>query len=136
MLAFFSLSFNINAQNPAWIWAKRAGGTNFDYGYSVCNDASGNVFVTGTFSSQNITFGSYTLTKTGAGYSTDIFLVKYDSQGNVLWAKSAGGTSDDSGESVCVDTNGNVFVTGYFKSSTITFGSYILSNAGNADVLL
>jgi hypothetical protein len=54
-----------------------------------------------------------------------------------LWAKSAGGTFDDYGNSVATDANGNTFVCGYFESSSITFGSYTLTNASaDADIFL
>ena len=119
------------------IWAKSAGGTDDDYGYSVATDASGNTFVTGRFHSPSITFGSYTLTNASAG-SGDIFLVKYDASGNVIWAKSTGGTTEDKSSSVATDARGNCFVTGGFWSSSITFGSYTLNNAsaGKGDIFL
>ncbi len=115
------------------LWAKSVGGTDFDAGYSVAVDSYGNVFVTGYFSSPVITFGSYTLTNAGNWYA---FLTKYNANGNVLWAKSAGGTDSDLGYSVAVDLSGNVYVTGYFSSPVLTFGSYILTNAGDGDMFL
>jgi hypothetical protein len=117
------------------LWAKSAGGTDDDEGNSVATDANGNCFVTGGFWSLSITFGSYTLTNANA-VNMDMFLVKYDANGNVIWAKSAGGTDDDEGNSVATDANGNCFVTGSFESSSITFGSYTLTNAGNNDIFL
>ena len=57
---------------------------------------------------------------------------------NYLWAKSAGGTSNDYGRSVATDASGNCFVCGWFMSSSITFGSYTLNNAsaGKGDIFL
>jgi len=110
------------------LWAKSAGGTNFDWGKSVTVDALGNAYVTGYFESPTITFGSFTLTNNGLG---DVFLVKYDANGIVQWAKSAIGTSNDWGKSVTVDAIGNAYVTGYFRSPTITFDSYTLTNSGS-----
>ena len=118
------------------LWAKSEGGTSWDYGNSISTDANGNVLVTGYFQSSSITFGSTTLINTGSIYTDDIFIVKYDTSGNVRWAKSAGGTSYDSGRSVSTDTNGNVFVTGYFQSSSIIFGTTTLTNAGNSDIFI
>ena len=92
------------AQSPNYLWAKSAGGNDYDYGYSVATDASGNCFVCGRFYSSSITFGSYTLNNAG---DYDIFLVKYAPDGNVIWAKSAGGTSEDDGISVATDASGN-----------------------------
>jgi len=126
-LAALVISANSFAQAPNCIWAKAAGGTYYDYGYSVATDACGNVYVTGSFSSPTITFGTTTLTNAGSG---NIFIAKYDAAGTVLWAKREGGTSDDVGLSVATDASGNVYVTGYFTSSTITFGTTTLTNAG------
>ena len=47
-----------------------------------------------------------------------------------IWAKSAGGLSPDYAHSINVDGSGNIFVAGEFKNSTITFGSFTLTNAG------
>jgi len=115
------------------LWAKSAVGAGGDRGYSAAADTSGNVFLTGHFTSSSLTFGVYTLTNAG---SDDIFLVKYDSSGNVLWAKSVGGTSADYGYHVATDASNNAYLTGYYSSSSITFGTYTLTNAGNSDAFL
>jgi hypothetical protein len=118
------------------LWAQRAGGPSADDGHSVSTDAMGNVFVTGYFNSPTITFGADTLTNAGTGSNANIFIAKYDATGNMLWAKSAGGTVGDQGFSVSTDATGNVFVTGIFSSPTITFGTYTLTNAGSFDVFI
>ena len=115
------------------LWAKKAGGTGDDYATSVAMDTSGNAYVVGWYASPTITFGSTTLTN--VGYH-DLFLSKYDANGNILWAKSAGGTSADRAYSVSVDALGNSYVAGFFGSPTITFGSTILTNAGIYDIFL
>ncbi|MBK5284485.1 MAG: hypothetical protein JJE25_03715, partial [Bacteroidia bacterium] len=123
---FFSLQ--TFSQSPNWLWAKSAGGTSDDYARSVTADASGNIIATGYFSSPSITFGSTTLTNAdNTGNTADIFIVKYDAAGNVLWAKSAGGTSNEYAYSVTTDALGNIIAAGIFNSSTITFGSTTLS---------
>ncbi|MBI3501256.1 MAG: T9SS type A sorting domain-containing protein, partial [Bacteroidetes bacterium] len=89
--------------------------------------------VTGYFLSPAITFGTTTLTNAG---NYDIFIVKYDASGTVLWATSAGGTNSDVGRSIATDANGNVLVTGYFLSPTLTFGTTTLTNAGGWDMFI
>jgi len=119
-------------QTPDWLWAKSAGGNGFDAVTSVTTDNSGNIIVTGYFKSHTIIFGSATLLNEGSGtLSSDIFLVKYDVNGNVLWAKNTGGTSDDMATSIATDASGNIFITGYFNSPTITFGSTTLTNTSD-----
>ena len=123
-----------NSKGPEWCYTKSAGGTNTDYANSVIVDANGNTYVVGYFSSSSITFGTTTLTNSG---SADMFIVKYDASGNMLWAKSAGGTSNDYAQSIAVDANGNTYVAGYFNSSSITFGSNTLTNAaGDYDMFV
>ncbi|MBL0341837.1 MAG: T9SS type A sorting domain-containing protein [Bacteroidetes bacterium] len=127
LFAIIGWSNSATAQSPSWIWAKSASATEHDGGTSVATDASGNVYVTGSFNSPTITFGTTTLTNAGGN---DIFIVKYDANGNVLWAMSAGGAGDERGNSVSTDSGGNVFMTGFFDSPAITFGTTILPNAG------
>ncbi len=115
------------SQNPLWTWVESAGGLSNEYGNAVCTDANGNVYVTGTFQGQTTTIGDFTLYNSGEG-SLDIFIAKYDEAGNVLWAKSGGGSSADYAYGICTDAQGNVFITGYFQSATVTFGTTELSN--------
>ncbi|MBI3510187.1 MAG: T9SS type A sorting domain-containing protein [Bacteroidetes bacterium] len=115
------------------LWAKRAGGGSGDEAFSICADQNGNIFITGTYSSSSITFGSTTITNAG-GY--DIFIAKYDANGNALWAKSEGGTGTDVGYGVSADATGNVYLTGYFFSPTMTIGTTLLTNAGSSDIFI
>ena len=135
MLALISTTNLVTAQTPIWAWAKSAGSISNEYSNAVCTDASGNVYITGTFIGSTITFGSYTLQNEAMG-SHDIFVVKYNASGNVLWAKSAGGTSSDYAYGICADIGGNVYITGYFNSPSITFGTITLTNSGINDIFV
>ncbi|MBP7310232.1 MAG: SBBP repeat-containing protein [Candidatus Cloacimonetes bacterium] len=121
------------AQTEDWLWANRAGGTSYDRGQSISIDADGNGYVTGRFQG-TATFGSTTLTSSGS-YYTDIFVVKLDPNGNWLWAKQAGGESDDVGYGIATDAYGNSYVTGYFRG-TASFGSTTLTSSGYGDVFV
>ena len=118
------------------LWAKSAGGVYGERGQSVCTDASGNVFITGSFYSDNLYIGTTWLFKSEWDRYNDIFIVKYDTSGNVLWAKSAGGTGYDFCRGVSTDVSGNVFITGYFGSPNINFGTTTLTNAGGMDIFI
>ncbi len=120
----------------SWQWAKSSGGINLDGCNSIAADASGNVYAVGYFFSPSITFGTFTLTNVDGGVCDDLFIVKYDIAGNVLWAKSAGESGYDEASSVSVDAEGNVLVTGFFSSHTITFGTTTLSNNGINNVFI
>ena len=122
-------------ENGNVLWAKSAGGTANEDAASVITDASGNSYVAGKFYSSTITFGSFTLINNNPGLS-DAFLVKYDSGGNVLWAKDIGGQSDDMAMGVATDTSGNLYMTGWFRSQTLNLGSVILTGTGYEDMFL
>jgi len=113
------------------LWAKRASGTFYDNAWaaSVAIDTAGNVYMAGYFNSPSFSFDAITLTNTdNSGNSSDIFLAKYDANGNVLWAKSFGGTLTDQATSIVVDVSGNIYMAGFFNSSTITFDAIMLTN--------
>jgi PKD repeat protein len=128
-LAKYNANGNVN-------WAKSEGGLSDDYAHFNTMDASGNIYMAGGFESPNINFGSNTLTNVGFGTGGDIFLTKYSTSGNVLWAKSAGGTDDDYAGSVALDSSGNIFLTGGFESSNFTFGVDTLTSAGYYDIFI
>lgn len=102
------------------IWAKSAGGPGYDYSVGIESDPTGNLYITGIFS-DSMTIGNIVLKTAGYG---DMFLAKYDSSGNALWANSAGGKYSDEGKSIAVDLDGNSFISGEFKSDTITFSGF------------
>lgn len=120
ILTTILLTFTSISQAPSWIWAKTSGGNNYDEGRAIAKDASGNIYVTGKFLSQSITFGSTVLTNNG---NYDMFIVKYDPSGNVIWAKNFGGTGDESSTCINIDLNGNIYIGGWFYSPSVVFGS-------------
>jgi hypothetical protein len=124
------------AQSPQYSWVKGIGGTFHEEGMNCTSDINGNTIVTGFFQSDTIKFGTIPLINSGSSITADMFIVKYDTSGNVLWAKSVGGTSDDVGVNCSTDASGNIIVTGLFQSSTITFGTTTLNNAGNKDMFI
>ncbi|MFL5754101.1 MAG: SBBP repeat-containing protein, partial [Bacteroidia bacterium] len=134
---FFALSVEIQAQSCPW--AKKASGTNEDFGVALATDASGNVYYLGNFYSQSVAFGATVLQNQpyqAFNYGTEMFLVKYDSCGTLKWAKRAGGNSDVFGRGIACDASGNIYVTGTFKATTATFGTLTLNNSANYDVFL
>lgn len=122
----FQSSFS---QAPAWNWARSGSGNGSVDGTTIATDTFGNIYVSGYFSSNDITFGSVTLQNIGLSFA-DVYLVKYDPSGNVLWAQRFGGSSNDRGMEVTTDKTGNVYLAGYFYSPTIVFGNDTLTNAG------
>jgi len=120
-------SFSVQSQSPGWLWANSAGdGNSFDNVRDVTTDHSGNVIAVGYFSGISCNFNSTILT---SGGSSDMFVVKFDPLGNLLWVKSAGRAFQDGAMAVTTDAAGNIFAAGFFHSDTISFGSIKLANA-------
>lgn len=108
-------------------WAISAGGTGSDRGVSIKADNAGNVYVTG-FYSGTANFGGTSITSNST--SQDVFVAKYDSNGQIIWVKSGGGSSGDQGNGITVDDNGNVIVTGQF-SGVANFGALSITSQNN-----
>ncbi len=109
-------------------WAKQAGGKSDVYGADLAVDAAGNIYVTGYFQTDTAFFGSTYLLQ--SSYQ-DAFLVKYRPNGTMIWAKSASGNDQDQGRAITVDALGDVYITGTFASTSITFGSSSIINGTN-----
>ena len=126
ILFFLFTGFTGIAQN--WDWA-RSGTGGAGSAYYTTTDPSGNVYIVGNYDALHITFGSETLNYAG---QSDAYLVKYDANGNVLWARNIGGVCDDYVTGIATDGNGNVFVTGFFCSATLSLGSVTLTGYGGS----
>lgn len=123
-------------QVPSWSWVKTAGSSNYnESAVSMTTDNVGNIIVVGQFGGTPVTFGTTTLNNVNSNGSNDIFIVKYDSTGNVIWAKSAGGMGADVPSSIKTDAIGNIIVVGSFEE-TVVFGSTILYSKGINDVFI
>lgn len=117
--------YNSNGQ---YQWAINTGqGFSDNAGFDVIADNQNNVIATGYFQGTNIDFDSSASTALfSSNGSFDVFVAKYNPNGQYLWAKIAGGTGTDVGRSLVVDSNNDVYVTGDYNSPTINF------NAGQA----
>lgn len=122
-----------------FIWAKSIEGGLEERGYSIAVDTSGNVYTTGYFyGTMDFDPGVGISNLTSAGV-TDIFVQKLDTDGNFIWAKSFGGGSNETAQSIFVDASGNLYTTGRF-SGTADFdpgaGTANLTSAGLWDVFV
>ena len=107
-----------------------------DQGNDIATDANGNSYVVGAIQTNGLNptaqFGSFILTGHG---DYDWLVVKYDTLGNVLWAKNYGSTAGDTANSVTLDPAGNLYVTGFF-SRTMTVEGVTVTSKGLFDVFL
>lgn len=111
-------------------WVERFGSTGMDAGQAVVLDASGNVYVTGSFQGE-VSLGGAALTSQG----TDVVVASFNSSGAHRWSRRGGGEGGDIGYGIAVDAEGNVYVAGYFVE-TASFGGDPVESAGGADVFV
>ena len=113
------------------LWVRTVGGTGEETANSVAVDADDNCYLTGYFQ-KAASFGSTSLTNRGG---VDLFLAKYDPNGTLLWARSAGGPGEDIAFAVATDPQGGVVVAGYFNGQA-QFESVQLVAAGKKDLFV
>ena len=101
-----------------WQWAKSAGKLSYDQGRAVIFDQNSNTYLLGNYQGPSITFGDTILANNG---DYDIFFVKYNNAGNVIWAKRAGKSGTDFATNVATDKKGFIYITGQFDSPKIIF---------------
>jgi hypothetical protein len=141
---FFTLLIRVPAtgQTVTFSWAKALVAQNGVSVAAVVNDRLGNSYVAGQYLAPSINLGDTTLIPSGANGSD--FLAKISSTGDVLWARSSGSRFPIAGTALTCDRQGNIYLTGYFHDSTITYGDVVLRNStppapstsGTADMFL
>lgn len=104
-----------HAQQPGWLWGVNCSNSDDDAANAITHDKQGNIYVAGSFKGVQI-LGNDTLVSRG---DNDVFLVKYTTDGQVLWARSGGSVARESVKALTIDTNGNVYLTGSFGEHNI-----------------
>lgn len=113
-------------------WVRKAGSAGRDEAKSITCDASGNIYITGLYKN-GCQFGNQTLYAPNGFFN--LFLARYDTNGNLIWVKSGGGNYDDVGWGVTAASNGKIYVAGEFNA-TATFSGQSIWTSGSADVLV
>ena len=124
--------------DPILVYSSFLGGSSKEYGWGVALDSSGCAYVAGYTESNNFpTKNGYQLTY--AGGTWDAFVTKYSTDGlTVAYSSYLGGTLDDQGHGLAVDSSGCAYVTGYTRSTDFptTDGAYDTTHNGGPDVFL
>ena len=99
------------------------GGADWDVGYAVAVDDTGNVYVTGSFRGADVDFdpGDGTDLRSSTDGSIDAFLSRFDSSVSYQWVRVWGGSGTDYSYNVGTDGLGNVFAVGTFYSGDMDF---------------
>lgn len=128
MIALMLVPMLSNGQNYQCQWVHAAGNAAIVTISSQGMDASGNVYVTGNYLDNNLSFdnSATVLAPNQDTTANKLFLAKYDPEGNLIWAKSFESGDDVSNPVITIDNQDNIYLTGYF-SGYITFGTVTLS---------
>lgn len=116
--------------NP--LWAKRFGWVLQDMAFTIAADAAGNSYLAARWFYQITVNGT---TYTANNESTDIGIWKLDTDGNVVWFSTFGGSGGETPNAIALDANGNVFVTGQFVTD-FTFNGQTVTSNGSDDVFV
>lgn len=108
-----------------YVFASSLGGSGGAYVSAVAVSKTGEIAIAGGFTG-TVDFGTGALTSAGG---SDAFLVKLDSSGQALWSKKFGAGDQQAAKGVAIDTQGNVFITGYYLGS-ISFGGASFTKVG------
>lgn len=114
---------------PAFAWVTT--GTP-DKSHGLALDKAGGVYITGSYGGKE-TLG--TLALNNGRTDQDVFVAKLTPKGSVVWAVTAGGTGDDVGLDIKVDSSGHLLVTGTFQGKA-SFGGTTVTAAGGDDIFV
>src|ERR1043165_2012594 len=107
IFVFVLLILTTNSFSQNWVWAKdvlsgQAAG--LSDGTASCVDPSGNIYIAGVYA-DTLVVGTYTFFTAGVAS----YLIKYDTNGNVLWARSSVGDSE-APYGIASDALGNIYI--------------------------
>ncbi len=110
---------------PDLNWKGQFGGTAYDDVNAVISDENGNIYITGSFAGQMSLLGN-TYISTGI---REAFVAKLDNNGNLIWLTQIPATENNEtySKDICMDTNGNLYITGYY-TGFLTVGESDLPN--------
>jgi gliding motility-associated-like protein len=127
--------------NGNFVWAKSMGGTQGDRAYTLAVDNSGNLITTGFYrGTADFDPSAAVFELTTPSVNGEIFISKYDNNGNFIWAKStSGSTGTPWSRSIDTDGTGNIIFTGFF-AGTLDFdpsaATFNLTSTGDYDVFI
>lgn len=108
---FFLAKFNSTGTVQ---WVKEvpgSGGAEIGQRNFLTLDNQGNIYVAGK-TQGTIQWNTNVSSQTQVGSNSDVLILKYSPQGNVLWAKTAGGNSEDRTDGISILADGSVMVSG------------------------
>jgi hypothetical protein len=117
------MTISTSAQTPDWQWVKRGGGisnlsgsqttsTGLERILDLCIDADNNYYFLAEINGVQTDYDGLNIQTYSNNNTKDILMVSTDCQGNFRWSKSIGGSANDFANSIEIDNNKNVYITG------------------------
>jgi uncharacterized protein (TIGR03437 family) len=123
----------LNPAGSALVYSTYLGGYSTDWGYGIAVDSSGNAYVTGYTESTNFPTASPLQASHGGG-GPDAFVAKLNAAGSALvYSTYLGGSGDDRGVGIAVDSSGNAHVTGSTTSTNFPTASPLQATYAGGD---
>ena len=122
--------------DPSVEWGTYFGDSSGEGCSSIKVDGYGNAYMTGSTASIHgiATTGAF---QTSLGGTYDVFLVKYNKYGSLLWSTYYGGKGNDNSYGMACDTSANIYVSGTtYSSGLASSGAYLSYPPGNGDAFL
>ena len=132
----FVLKLDLNGN---FVWAKSIASVGSSYGVSIRLDAASNIYASGYFLTGADFDPGTTIIYLPSSGGVDGFIQKLDPSGNLIWAKTIGGTADDYLMDLKISNTSDVLGTGYFSSTcNVDPGStvYNLNSEGIRDAFV
>jgi hypothetical protein len=111
-----------------WLWVRTFDGADVQRDNDIAIDNAGGVYVVGGFYGQNQMFGPIPLNS--VSNSRDIFVTKFDINGNFQWVNQVGGYNDDRANGITYGADGYLYVTGEFRAELNFDGDTLNNNGG------
>ncbi len=132
VIIYFTSCQSVLSQNDHSVkWVVNSSGASWDYLSEVVMDSSGNYYAAGNYSG-TIQLSNF---EKGIEGQNDIFLIKYSSDGEVIWLKTIKSKSNCSVSGLSIDTEGYLYVAGYFMNDLTIDEVTTISDDNNIFVL-
>jgi hypothetical protein len=128
----------LNPTGSGLIYSTYLGGNGFDQGFGIAIDSIANAYVSGGASSSNFPTTSGVFQPGYAGGNRDVFMTKLNPTGSALvYSTYLGGSGDDFGLGIALDSSTNAYVTGGTASTNFpTAGAFQPALAGSFDAFV
>lgn len=127
------------AWGQTYEWAHTFGSSSFDLSDDIATDPAGNVYVAGTFYNTVDFDPSAATANLTAVNHYDAYFAKFSPAGALIWVKQIGGTDAESISQINIASDGSIYLTGAFESTTDFdpgAGTFNLTSAGSYDGFL